>query len=742
MAYEVFDDAAFLFFLLTILAMILLPWTISKLCDVFGICQDDESEVKKINNVMGYNASGKDKSEEEKPGTFRCSNIIFMTLWLCMLAIIFSIPSGDNLATYNPFETLEIDKDASDREIKKAYLKLSKLYHPDKNQGNQTAADMFLMISKAYQTLTDEQTKENWQKYGNPDGYQGTSVIIGLPKFLTDKNNEFSVLGVYFIIIIVLPPIFVFIWWRNAKEKGPEGIMHKTIQVYFFFIKKEWSVNSVTKFTALYAASHEFNDVLGKIEPPRNMEEWRNLKGSIEAFFGVTKSKKSALKKSVTDAGKNNPYLNQNRVQAGSLLLQAHLRRIPIPKVFKPALNYMLKSAPKLIPAMVNTTWRYPGKPHDFNPCASVIKFNQMLVQAMWAHDPIFMQLPHNSSEDIRKGTKGKCRSWDKFLLLTEEKKKKVFKDYTDRQVDDILEAGSQIPLVDMKWSYCVDGVEDEKQKEIFCDDLVTIDVKLFRKGFEPKKEDENDEGNEKEEGLKDDETMDEDESDAEEERIANLDFVETAQEKKKKEVKREVLCPYYPFFKHEVWYILLVHVKTTSNKEVADVQKIDLDTYAETKLRFRAPEKKGKGKYELHAICDSYIGCDIYDEFKVEVRVDKNKKTEDDFKEEKIMREKEEEEEVKRMEEENPPLWYYCYFSSFSEMVINAIILALLCVFIFNFLHSRGYWQQYIQPVVDISYNATCKYVYDLDPIFNPPEKLEDEFEDFIGGDDYTAES
>eukprot|EP00954_Amorphochlora_amoebiformis_P030925 1395405-Amorphochlora_amoeboformis.AAC.1 len=352
MAYEVFDDNAFNFFMLTILAMILTPWTISKLCDAFGICvDDDETEIRKIEEVKGY--------------------------------------EGNSLTSYDPFGTLGVEVGASDRDIKKAYRALSKMYHPDKNPGNETASKMFIQISKAYQTLTDPVIRENYEKYGNPDGYQGTSVTLGLPSFLTNQANEFPVLVVYFILMIILPPIGVAMWWKNAKEMGPEGVMHKTVQIYYYFIDKNWSINYVHKFTALYAASAEFNTVLEKICPPRHIGDWAHLKKKIEA-----------MGKKVEFGGKN--FMNHPRIQAGSLLLQAHLRRIQVPPVFQKALDTMLKQTDKLIPAMLNTTWRYPGK-HFAKPCFAVIEFNQMLIQAMWAHDPIFMQLPHKCEDDIKK---------------------------------------------------------------------------------------------------------------------------------------------------------------------------------------------------------------------------------------------------------------------------------------------------------------------------------------------------
>lgn len=58
------------------------------------------------------------------------------------------------------------------------------MYHPDRNQDNPEAAAKFIMISKAYECLTNEQAKEKCLKYGNPDGAASTNVGIALPSFL------------------------------------------------------------------------------------------------------------------------------------------------------------------------------------------------------------------------------------------------------------------------------------------------------------------------------------------------------------------------------------------------------------------------------------------------------------------------------------------------------------------------------------------------------------------------------
>lgn len=72
----------------------------------------------------------------------------------------------------NYYETLGVDKNASADEIKSAYRKLAKQYHPDLNKTDE-AATKFKEINEAYEVLSDPQKKSNYDTYGSADGMAG-----------------------------------------------------------------------------------------------------------------------------------------------------------------------------------------------------------------------------------------------------------------------------------------------------------------------------------------------------------------------------------------------------------------------------------------------------------------------------------------------------------------------------------------------------------------------------------------
>ena len=174
---------------------------------------------------------------------------------------------------------------SSEQQIKKRYRDLSRTLHPDKafvdeskNQTLDAVNEHWVELTKAYQTLTVEEVRNNYIQYGHPDGKQSFSIGIALPKFMVVDGNGKYVLLVYGLLLGVLLPYIVGKWWYGTQRMTKEKVLLVSAGSLFKEYQDDMTDGDVV--TAL-SAGEEFKDTLhgnkadtglGKLEKAINQD--------------------------------------------------------------------------------------------------------------------------------------------------------------------------------------------------------------------------------------------------------------------------------------------------------------------------------------------------------------------------------------------------------------------------------------------------------------------------------------
>ena len=100
----------------------------------------------------------------------------------------------------DPYQILGVTRDASDREIKKAYRDLSRKYHPDSYAGKSeaeanAAAEKFKQVQEAYNRIVDERSGKATGSYGDFGGFGGFGANQGRQNYSEDEQHMMAAMN-------------------------------------------------------------------------------------------------------------------------------------------------------------------------------------------------------------------------------------------------------------------------------------------------------------------------------------------------------------------------------------------------------------------------------------------------------------------------------------------------------------------------------------------------------------------
>ncbi|CAM8908958.1 unnamed protein product [Rhodiola kirilowii] len=599
------NSALFPIFILTMMALPLVPYTLMKFIRAFS------KKGKSIHcECSTCHRSGKFHKSVFKriSSVITCGNLTLVLLWIIMLFLVSYIKNMNHEnEVFEPFTILGLQPGASDTAIKKAYRRLSIQYHPDKNPDPEAHKFFVEYVSKAYQALTDPISRENFEKYGHPDGRQGFQMGMALPQFLLNFDGASS--GILLLCIvgvcILLPLVVAAIYLARSSSYTGNNVKNLTLATYYQLIKPSLAPSKVMD---VFIMAAEYMEI-----PVRQTD--------IEQLQQVFAVVRDELNLDIKNIRKEQvKFWKQNPAQIkAELLLQAHLSRetSSLPSTLAADLKRMLQLAPSLLEELLKmAVLPRTAKGHGWlRPSIGVVELSQCIIQAvslssrkgggLQEQAAPFLQLPHLNEDMAKKILQKNMRTFQAFRDMNSEERADLLSQVAGCSSLDAQDVGKVLAMMP---SITLDiKCETEGEEGIQEGDIVTVLswVSLKR-------------GN----GL-----------------IAALPH-----------------APFYPFPKEENYWVLLADTSSNNvwfSQKVSFMDEAGAISFASmaiqekmeslgadainTNLAVKEAMEKVKGGYRLvvgkiqaaaegtynltcFCLCDSWIGCDVQTSLKVKV--------------------------------------------------------------------------------------------------------------------------
>uniref|UniRef100_A0A673VYT1 Translocation protein SEC63 homolog n=1 Tax=Salmo trutta TaxID=8032 RepID=A0A673VYT1_SALTR len=534
--------------------------------------------------------------------------------WAVFLLLAYKVSKLDReYQEYNPYEVLGLDQGASVSEIKKQYRLLSLKFHPDKG-GDE---DLFMRIAKAHSALTNDESRQNWETYGNPDGPRATSFGIALPAWIVDSKNS--------MLVCIFPVRFyppVGTWWYRSIRYSGDQILINTTQLFMHFMYKTPNMN-MKRLSMVLTAAFEF-------DPRSNKEATIRPTDNIQVPQLIRELGNINVKK------KEPPFCYPYSLKA-RVLVMAHLARMEVSDDIEEDQRFVVRKSPALLQEMVNVgcqlTMMANSRGGFHAPrlvsIENCMKLTQMIVQGLQESKSPLLQLPHFEEEHLRYcvSKKYKVRSLQDLVSLKDSDRRSMLRFLGEEKYDEVMAVLASFPSITMDTKLQV--LDDEDSNNITAGSIVTVTVTLTRKRMaevvavaKEDEEDGSDKGSESEEGEgnKDspserDEESDK-QSDTEQDEIEwealqqSIQRRERALLETKSKVTHPVYSLYYPEEKHEWWWLYIADRKDQTLVSMP-YHVCTLKDTEEVELKFPAPSKTGNYQYSVILRSDSYLGLD-----------------------------------------------------------------------------------------------------------------------------------
>ncbi|OMJ85417.1 hypothetical protein SteCoe_13257 [Stentor coeruleus] len=357
---------------------------------------------------------------------------------------------------FDPYEILSLSHTSTEKEVKTAFRELSKKYHPDKNPDYQ---DYYILITKAYKTLTDPEAKFNYEKYGNPDGPTGFRLSFGLPKFLFKQENQIPIL-LGFLLIIVIVPCGIVMWMRGGGELDKNGVSQQNLPIYISLVH-----DSLNYKQLLYMISLSV--------------EFRNLRISKEQEAELNMLNETRQYTAFIPKGKQ---VSPQMIKVIFLLL-AHLDHVEISESLKKDQLKILETTLKIITTVIESAFFInimpKGKKISPNTFNLLLDFSRRLVHKLQFQLPVVAMVPDLDEYNTLK----RIDQIQDLKKILEQPKPSV--KILQNDAEKIKEFIKKVPQYEINAKIYVEGEDDYR-----LGDVATIKVEVLRKFDEERKRD------------------------------------------------------------------------------------------------------------------------------------------------------------------------------------------------------------------------------------------------------------